>query len=331
MVWTLLALILAAQPVAPPEPASPRVGARKDAPQPPPRIELVDPKGTPLTLEERARVLPALSRWLGVEVQSEQVTAALSVTETDGRWPFSSLVSKDDPAWAMSLHGIVFTLGERKTSAFDLLVLIRQSDSALLGVRSRWPHEDLGVQVIPKTEKEFREDLAGQSECWSGVGVTAKSNLRDVLAHICDNFGGPLTAEYLCAYVVAPYDVCPGGATICARPELGPAWSVELGCLASTKPSLAFGMDRPNLRGRDAQLIVSHNRHIVIDTPLGSGCSSTWPRPVVQITTANGDVENRNWWDGSHPPPFGLVKKPEAAGAPKEHSASDSTPAKLSK
>jgi hypothetical protein len=287
--------------------------AKKEATVQPAAIESADrTAGREAEPADLGSVIPQLTRWLGFEVATDQLKNLRLVNSTDGRWPFGSLVSADHPAWLADLKAISIELApDRKTPAMELTVLLRQEDSALLGIRAKWLHEDQGVQVFPKLEKEYREDLAGESECWSGVGTGAKSNLRAVLAHICGSFGGPLSCDYLTACVISPHEVCPGGATLCARPELGPVWSIELASLLSPKQghSLAFGMDMPNQRGRQAKLIVSHIRHVVIDSPLGSGCSGTWPRPVVTITTQDGKTEQRNWYDETHAPPFGFVEK----------------------
>jgi hypothetical protein len=306
--YVCLLSVIAAQPVE-------QVDTQKSVPEASPRETeraSVSTPGVDLTQQQRDQILPIMARWLGVTVRSEQIVEARSVVTTDGRWAFSSLVTKDDPAYCIRVREVVFSFeGGRKTVPFDLYMLVRARDSGLLGVRSKWVHEGQGVRVAPRPEAEFRQALAGQSECWGGLGATCRSNLREVLSYICDHFGGPLSADYLCAYTVSPHQVCPGGASMCVRPELGPVWSVELASLAGATAgqSLAFGMDRPDNRGRKARLIVSHMRHVVIDSPLASGCSGNWPRPVVEITTEDGKVELRNWWDDKHPPPFGLVNK----------------------
>src|SRR4051812_16063870 len=69
------------------------------APTPPSTRAALDVvAGTDLTVGDRATALQLASRWLGVEIRSEQVAEAKSVCKTDGRWAFSSLVSESDPA-----------------------------------------------------------------------------------------------------------------------------------------------------------------------------------------------------------------------------------------
>jgi len=268
----------------------------------------------PISQEERCTALQLTSRWLGVELNDDQVLAVESVTTTDGRWAFSSLTTKWEPAWQVDLAHVSFQLAPtRKTRAFDLRVLVRRYDGALLGVRSHWPHEALGIRVEPLPERIYQEWLQGRSECWLGPASDSMSTLQEVLVHISKGMGGPSSAEYLAAYAVERIDVPTGGANICVGREKGTMWSVELACLAG-KRSMALGMD---LRGTNAARIVSHLRHTIIDNPLSGGGASTSPPPVVTITTADGAVEERNWHDSKHPPPHGIAKK----GEPESHQA----------
>jgi hypothetical protein len=265
---------------------------------------------------ERCRALGMAERWLGVGIPDHTLRSATRVTTTDGRWAFSSYVTANDPAWLVEVDRVVFELGVgREMLPLDLIVLLRPRDGALLGVRTKWPHQDKGVDVYPMLEGDFRATLAGGSLCWSGVGVEAQSTLLEVLQSISAGFGGPASAESITAYVVDPLEVCPGGANICARPELGPTWAVEVCCLAKGN-SVVFGMDR---RAPGVTKIVSHAWHIVYDGPRAGFCVSTSPNPVVTIMTADGTIEARNWFDGTHAPPHGLAAP--AHDSPEDDSA----------
>lgn len=255
---------------------------------------------------DRSRAVAFAHRWLGVELRPEQVKRIDTIIHCEESWAFPSLVTETEPAWEIECSQVVFPIDAAKgqaTHPYDLTMLLRQRDGALLGLRSRWPHEGLGVRLTPLPSKELLERLSYSAECWTGIASDrAAPSLREVLTYLSKGLGNPLDADQIKVYIVDILPECNGLESLKHHSGTAPLWSVDL-CTLATKDSLALGMD---VQRGNAKRVVSHIRHLVAEGPFRTLTSETFMTSKVELLLEDGRVEARNYVDPTHPPPFGL-------------------------
>lgn len=255
----------------------------------------------PPVLSTRADVLRLATDWLGEPVSEDHHPTITLVTSTDGRWPFSSLVSETDPAWLVELDGFSLYVGHGCCGKpLNLRVLLRQRDGALLGIRSRWPHEHLGIDLEEWPEPDLRESGRLDSTPRGVRPSEHASTLTDIL-----EAGRAAGADYISAFIAFPSDIGYGKTYSMGRTL--PIWILEAARL-DDKPVIPRSIVAPARPYKNPRRIVGTSRCAVLDglnelTVTGNGLSAR-----VTIITPDGDVEQRNWYDDEHPAPFGLAK-----------------------